>query len=128
MLQQLQPANLLEPPQREVPGTTLLRGWVNKDRKIVKIGDAPCCGPRVSYLSCVKGDGKEDVVVSEPIHPEVRIGHAHLKVADLDRATAFYRDVLGFEVMMEMGAEAAFLSAGGDHHQIGLNTRARARR
>jgi catechol 2,3-dioxygenase len=43
--------------------------------------------------------------VSEPIHPEVRIGHAHLKVADLDRATAFYRDVLGFEVMMNMGAE-----------------------
>jgi catechol 2,3-dioxygenase len=70
----------------------------------------------------MKGDGKEDVVVSEPIHPEVRIGHAHLKVADLDRATAFYRDVLGFEVMMEMGAEAAFLSAGGYHHHIGLNT------
>ena len=64
---------------------------------------------------------KEDIV-SEPIHPEVRICHAHLKVSDLDRATAFYRDVLGFEVMMEMGAEAAFLSAGGYHHHIGLNT------
>ena len=60
--------------------------------------------------------------MSEPIHPEARIGHAHLKVADLDRATAFYRDVLGFEVMMEMGAEAAFMSAGGYHHHIGLNT------
>jgi catechol 2,3-dioxygenase len=60
--------------------------------------------------------------VSEPIHPKVRIGHAHLRVADLERATAFYRDVLGFEVMMNMGAEAAFLSAGGYHHHIGLNT------
>jgi catechol 2,3-dioxygenase len=59
--------------------------------------------------------------MSEPIHPEVRIGHAHLRVADLERATAFYRDVLGFEVM-DMGAEAAFLSAGGYHHHIGLNT------
>jgi catechol 2,3-dioxygenase len=60
--------------------------------------------------------------MSEPIHPEVRIGHAHLKVADLARATAFYRDVLGFGVMMQMGAEAAILSAGGYHHHIGLHT------
>ncbi len=55
------------------------------------------------------------------IHPEVRIGHAHLKVADLRRATDFYRDVLGFEVM-HYGTDAAFLSAGGYHHHIGLNT------
>jgi catechol 2,3-dioxygenase len=68
------------------------------------------------------GNENEEDVVGEPIHPEVRIGHAHLKVADLDRATAFYRDVLGFEVTMNMGAEAAFLSAGGYHHHIGLNT------
>jgi catechol 2,3-dioxygenase len=59
--------------------------------------------------------------VSEPIHPEVRIGHAHLRVADLKRATDFYRDVLGFEVM-HYGTDAAFLSAGGYHHHIGLNT------
>ncbi len=57
-----------------------------------------------------------------PIHPQVRIGHVHLKVADLDRALAFWRDVLGFEVMQRMGRQAAFLSAGGYHHHIGLNT------
>jgi catechol 2,3-dioxygenase len=51
-----------------------------------------------------------------------RIGHVHLKVADLDRALAFYRDVLGFRLMQRYGAQAAFLSAGGYHHHIGLNT------
>lgn len=56
------------------------------------------------------------------IHPGVRIGHVHLKVADLDRAIAFYHDVLGFEVTQRYGNQAAFLSAGGYHHHIGLNT------
>jgi catechol 2,3-dioxygenase len=56
------------------------------------------------------------------IHPQARIGHVHLKVADLERAIAFYRDVLGFEVTQRMGNSAAFLSAGGYHHHIGLNT------
>jgi catechol 2,3-dioxygenase len=56
------------------------------------------------------------------IHPDVRIGHVHLKVADLERALSFYRDVLGFEVTQCYGREAAFLSAGGYHHHIGLNT------
>ena len=56
------------------------------------------------------------------IHPQTRIGHVHLKVADLDRALAFYRDVLGFEVTQRIGNTAAFLSAGGYHHHIGLNT------
>lgn len=51
-----------------------------------------------------------------------RIGHVHLKVADLELAIAFYRDVLGFEVTMRYGKQAAFLSAGGYHHHIGLNT------
>ncbi len=61
--------------------------------------------------------------MTEPaIHPETRIGHAHLKVADLERAIAFYRDVLGFELMQRYGDSAAFLSAGGYHHHIGLNT------
>src|SRR6266567_7689096 len=59
---------------------------------------------------------------SKPVHPEVRIGHIHLKVADLDRALAFYRDVLGFELTQRYGDQAAFLSAGGYHHHIGLNT------
>jgi catechol 2,3-dioxygenase len=52
----------------------------------------------------------------------VDIGHVHLKVADLDRAIGFYRDVLGFDLMQQMGDQAAFLSAGGYHHHIGLNT------
>src|SRR3954471_7102096 len=57
-----------------------------------------------------------------PIDPGVRIGHTHLKVADLDRALAFYRDVLGFELTQRFGRQAGFLSAGGYHHHIGLNT------
>lgn len=58
----------------------------------------------------------------QTIDPGVRIGHVHLKVADLDRALAFYRDVLGFELTQRYGSQAAFLSAGGYHHHIGLNT------
>lgn len=63
-----------------------------------------------------------DAAPGAPVHPGVRIGHVHLKVADLERALSFYRDVLGFEVTQRMGAQAAFLSAGGYHHHIGLNT------
>jgi catechol 2,3-dioxygenase len=60
---------------------------------------------------------------AEPhIHPGVRIGHVHLKVSDLDRALKFYCGVLGFELMQRFGASAAFVSAGGYHHHIGLNT------
>jgi len=57
-----------------------------------------------------------------PIDPQVRIGHVHLKVADLARSLDFYCGVLGFEIMQRWGTEAAFLSAGGYHHHIGLNT------
>jgi catechol 2,3-dioxygenase len=57
-----------------------------------------------------------------PIGSGARIGHVHLKVADLDRALAFYCGVLGFELMQRYGTEAAFISAGGYHHHIGLNT------
>src|SRR5256714_13329111 len=57
-----------------------------------------------------------------PIIAGTRIGHVHLKVADLDRALGFYCGVLGFEVMQRMGYGAAFISAGGYHHHIGLNT------
>lgn len=56
------------------------------------------------------------------IDPGVDIGHVHLKVADLDRALAFYQGVLGFELTQRYGTQAAFLSAGGYHHHIGLNT------
>jgi catechol 2,3-dioxygenase len=57
-----------------------------------------------------------------PINAGARIGHVHLKVADLDRALGFYTGVLGFELMQRYGQQAAFLSAGGYHHHIGLNT------
>ena len=56
------------------------------------------------------------------IDPQVKIGHVHLKVADLERSLKFYRDVLGFEITTRYGTQAAFLSAGGYHHHIGLNT------
>jgi catechol 2,3-dioxygenase len=56
------------------------------------------------------------------VDPGVRIGHVHLKVADLDRALGFYCGVLGFELIQRYGAQAAFISAGGYHHHIGLNT------
>jgi catechol 2,3-dioxygenase len=59
---------------------------------------------------------------SSSIHSQVRIGHVHLKVADLDRSLAFYCGVLGFEVMQRHGHEVAFISAGGYHHHIALNT------
>ncbi len=60
--------------------------------------------------------------MADHIDPRVDIGHIHLKVADLDRALAFYSGVLGFDVTARMGPSAAFLSAGGYHHHIGLNT------
>jgi catechol 2,3-dioxygenase len=56
------------------------------------------------------------------IHPQTRIGHVHLRVANLDRALAFYQGVLGFDITLRYGDSAAFLSAGGYHHHIGLNT------
>ena len=56
------------------------------------------------------------------INPDTRIGHVHLKVADIERALGFYRDILGFEVMQWYGEDAVFISAGGYHHHIGLNT------
>lgn len=59
---------------------------------------------------------------AEPIHPETVVGHVHLKVSDLERALRFYTEVLGFELMQRMGDRAAFLSAGGYHHHVGLNT------
>jgi catechol 2,3-dioxygenase len=60
--------------------------------------------------------------MATPVAPGTRIGHVHLKVADLDRALAFYSGLLGFELQQKYGAQAAFVSAGGYHHHIGLNT------
>jgi catechol 2,3-dioxygenase len=67
-------------------------------------------------------DARYGSCVSNSIDPRVDIGHVHLKVADIDRALAFYRDVLGFELTTRLGDAAAFVSAGGYHHHIGLNT------
>jgi catechol 2,3-dioxygenase len=64
--------------------------------------------------------GKSEM--TKPIDAGVRIGHVHLKVADLERALAFYCGVLGFELTQRHGSQAAFISAGGYHHHIGLNT------
>lgn len=60
--------------------------------------------------------------VSHVIDPQVQIGHIHLKVSDIERALKFYRDVLGFEITTRYGTQAVFLSAGGYHHHIALNT------
>ena len=60
--------------------------------------------------------------MSSRIDPRVQIGHVHLKVADLERALGFYCEVLGFELTQRYGSSAAFVSAGGYHHHIGLNT------
>ena len=65
---------------------------------------------------------EEPTNTARPIAAGVTIGHVHLKVADLDRALAFYCGILGFELMQRYGTEAAFISAGGYHHHIGLNT------
>jgi catechol 2,3-dioxygenase len=64
----------------------------------------------------------EGVKSNQPIDPKVRVGHVHLKVAALERALDFYCGVLGFELTQRYGSEAAFVSAGGYHHHIGLNT------
>ena len=66
--------------------------------------------------------GSDSAPTPRPIDAGVDIGHVHLKVADLERALDFYRGVLGFELTQRYGSEAAFVSAGGYHHHIGLNT------
>ncbi len=63
-----------------------------------------------------------DATASAPVDPGTRIGHIHLKVADIERALAFYCGVLGFQLQQRYGSSAAFVSAGGYHHHIGLNT------
>src|SRR5882762_5079431 len=69
-----------------------------------------------------KNPEKDPAQMSAPIHPAIRIGHVHLKVADLERALKFYCGVLGFKLQQRFGSSAAFISAGGYHHHIGLNT------
>src|SRR5438067_177970 len=80
-------------------------------------GGVPPCDPRAR-----KNMAKLEQVSDRGIDPGVRIGHVHLKVADLERALSFYQGVLGLEITQRWGRQAAFLSAGGYHHHIGLNT------
>ena len=68
------------------------------------------------------GNAACEIFLKRNLHPDVRIGHVHLKVADLERALNFYCGVLGFELQQRLGSQAAFISAGGYHHHIGLNT------
>jgi catechol 2,3-dioxygenase len=83
----------------------------------VALGSVTCRARRLRLQVSMKENAS-----FRPIDSQVRIGHVHLKVADLERALKFYRDVLGFEVTTRYGAQAVFLSAGGYHHHIGLNT------
>lgn len=78
-----------------------------------------CDNDRTRPLTAEAGPKTGD---ARPIHPGARIGHVHLKVADLDRALAFYCGVLGFTLTQRYGRDAAFVSAGGYHHHIGFNT------
>jgi catechol 2,3-dioxygenase len=81
-----------------------------------------CASSRAACDTISKMKNPKAVEDFKPIAPGVRIGHVHLKVADLERALAFYRGVLGFELTQRFGTQAAFVSSGGYHHHIGLNT------
>lgn len=70
----------------------------------------------------IQYQGQSNLQSDDPIAPTTRIGHVHLKVSDIDRALAFYHGVLGFDIVIRMGNQAAFLSAGGYHHHLGMNT------
>jgi catechol 2,3-dioxygenase len=78
------------------------------------------CGRREH--ECIYSRSEDHMNEHSAIDPRVDIGHVHLKVSDIELALGFYRDVLGFEVMQRMGEGAVFLSAGGYHHHLGLNT------
>src|SRR5215212_1053585 len=80
------------------------------------------CAAPPAWRAIAHGDFGRNAMGEAAIDPRVRIGHTHLKVSDLERAIGFYRDVLGFELTQRFGRQAAFLSAGGYHHHIGLNT------
>lgn len=73
-------------------------------------------------VTCLPPNNGQTAMKSYTAHPGTSVGHIHLKVSDLERSIAFYRDVLGFEVQQRFGSRAAFLSVGGYHHHIGLNT------
>jgi catechol 2,3-dioxygenase len=81
------------------------------------VDSASVFDPHASHSEAATGEQ-----MTSPIDPNVRIGHVHLKVSDIERALGFYCGVLGFELTQRFGEQAAFVSAGGYHHHIGLNT------
>src|SRR5215204_5877721 len=110
----------------------LSRNRSSRRLSIRPITGAPTRVRRPKYSSIRRAVARTALVchpsaMSEPaehrrVHPETRIGHIHLKVADLNRALGFYNGVLGFDITQRYGSSAAFVSAGGYHHHIGLNT------
>src|SRR5688500_666977 len=80
------------------------------------------CWPRIPGISGGPYSVAREMSARQKVHPGTKIGHVHLKVSDLERAERFYTDVLGFEVQTRYGSEASFLSYGGYHHHLGLNT------
>lgn len=108
--------------ERHRPSWTLARqrlraGLLGGNRLVHARSFDSCSPPHRSSLPRHRID-----VSSQVLPSDVRIGHVHLRVADLDRALAFYQGVLGFQLTQRFGSQAAFLSAGGYHHHIGLNT------
>jgi catechol 2,3-dioxygenase len=73
-------------------------------------------------IEAATADTSTEQFLARPIDPGTRIGHVHLRVADIERSLAFYCGVLGFELTMRYGTQAAFLSAGGYHHHLGINS------
>jgi catechol 2,3-dioxygenase len=99
-----------------------LRNLVESDPRPKKPAKPIDIGERSPNILSVSGQGHLKNMSEARIDSGVRIGHVHLKVADLERALGFYRGVLGFELIQRFGNSAAFISAGGYHHHIGLNT------
>lgn len=104
-----------------------VKTFINKRRHFIKqtfgFGLLLAINPFKIFSQEKKSEKKMTNIEEKYIVPaQTRIGHSHLKVADLERSLKFYRDLLGFEVTSTLGDQAAFISAGGYHHHIGLNT------
>ncbi len=101
--------------------TTILRVEVGHASKFAQ---ETCCyaSPFSLTFNISKSAITKSFLMSYIVPPATRIGHVHLKVADLDRALTFYQGILGFDITQRYGTQAVFLSAGGYHHHIGLNT------
>ena len=104
----------------ETPADAL--GWMAATLQLAERGSRVRAADLVERFDPARLPREPEARLIEVIDPGVSVGHVHLKVADLERAIGFYRDVLGFELQQQLGDQAAFLSAGGYHHHIGLNT------